>query len=183
MGETSRGYIEGEGTNNKPMRRTSNSGSFDQNRSNLDAGAGTRFKRKHPLPSTGDRFDELTVIGIERVKSGACYFDMVRVQCSCGAEPHLVHFSNLRQRKSTRCNACAKKQSGYWRKNYFRYADVCPDDAHRRRLLNRLAACKNRCHNENDKGYPNYGGRGIRVYEPWVQDKRAFLEHVVSLEG
>jgi hypothetical protein len=94
-----------------------------------------------------------------------------------------VQLYNLLKGASTRCNTCAKKASGYWRKDYFKYAEACPDDAHRRRLLNRLSACKNRCHNSKDRGYPNYGGRGIRVYEPWLSDKAAFLRYVLTLDG
>lgn len=164
-------------------RHRSNSGSFDQNRGNLGAGAATRYVRKHPLPSIGDRFGELTVLGLERQRRGACDYDMVRVQCSCGAEPHLVFDYNLRKGRSTRCNACAKKQSAYWRKTYSGYADLCSDDASRVRLLDRISAAISRCHNPNDGGFRNYGGRGISVYEPWRADRKGFLAHLLTLDG
>jgi hypothetical protein len=32
-----------------------------------------------------------------------------------------------------------------------------------------------RCHNPNDKGYPNYGGRGIYVCERWIESFENFL--------
>lgn len=146
-------------------------------------GIETRFKRKYPLPSVGDRFGELTITGFERVTSGACPAVMARAQCSCGAPSHLVHLYNLRKGASTRCNVCAKKQSGRWTKKYWGYADICPDDSHRRRLLGRISACINRCHNVNDSGFRHYGGRGIRVFEPWKTDRRAFLAYVITLDG
>jgi hypothetical protein len=108
----------------------------------------------------------------------------ITVTCDCGGAPYEVAFSSLRKGASTRCNGCAKRASGQWIKNWFGYADVCPDDAHRRRLCNRISACLNRCHNPNDKGYPNYGGRGIRVWEPWRngrEGRRAFLAYLVTL--
>lgn len=37
---------------------------------------------------------------------------------------------------------------------------------------------KSRCLNPNHIAYPDYGGRGITVYEPWVHDFVAFYEHV-----
>lgn len=138
------------------------------------------FEQKIPDPSVGDRFGELTVVGSTDTLDTR---RMVSVQCSCGAEPHAVYIYNLRKGASTRCNTCAKKASGYCRKDYFKYADACPDDDHRRRLLNRLSACKNRCHNPKDAGYANYGARGIVVYEPWRSDKAAFLRYVLTLEG
>lgn len=61
------------------------------------------------------------------------------VRCSCGADEHVVTFVNLREGASTRCNACAKAATGRARKPYFKYADVVPDEEHRRRLLNRFA--------------------------------------------
>lgn len=167
--------------NDRSAGRCRNAGSFDQNRSNLEAGAATRLKQKHPLPSVGDRFGELTVLDFVHGPAGGV--KGVRVQCSCAAPPHVVFGYNLRKGASTRCAVCARKQSGYFKKNYTGYADIVPDNAHRRRLLNRIAACINRCHNPNDAGYRSYGGRGIHVHELWRKDRRAYLAHLITLPG
>jgi len=37
------------------------------------------------------------------------------------------------------------------------------------------SSMKNRCRNHRDKTYANYGGRGIRVCDRWLQDFRNFL--------
>lgn len=34
----------------------------------------------------------------------------------------------------------------------------------------------NRCYNEKDRKYPNYGGRGIKVCSRWLEDYSNFLE-------
>ena len=141
------------------------------------------FIKRVPDPSPGDRFGELTVVDSVMAQYGVAKTRCVVVQCSCGAPPHMVQLYNLLKGASTRCNSCARKAAGFWRKDYFKYAEACPDDAHRRRLLNRLSACKNRCHNPKDRGYANYGGRGIKLYEPWRTDKAAFLRYVVTLDG
>ena len=183
MGGASRGNQQGSSTDYQRVRNRGNAGSFNQHAGNLAAGAATRFKRKHPLPGIGNRFGELSVVGIERVRFGACEQDVARVQCSCGAPPHIVHLSNLRKGASTRCNVCAKKKAGHWRKNYWAYADVCPDDAHRRRLLGRISACVQRCENPRNSMFEHYGKRGIRVHAAWVSSRRAFLAYVVTLDG
>lgn len=36
----------------------------------------------------------------------------------------------------------------------------------------------NRCNNENDKSYHNYGGRGIKVFKEWEESYPAFLASV-----
>lgn len=183
MGDTSGRGQSGVSANYQRMRRGSNARSSDQYRQLVGAGAGTRFKQTVDDPSIGSRFGQLTVLGVEFKNQGACRMRLVRVQCDCGAAPHLVYIYNLLKGASTRCPTCAKKASGFWRKDFFKYADACPDDAHRRRLLNRLSACKNRCHNPKDRGYPNYGARGITLFEPWRTDKAAFLRYVLTLDG
>ena len=135
-----------------------------------------RFKSVYPPLVSGAVFGELAVVSVERS-------NLVRVQCSCNAPTHLVMDYNLRNGRTTRCNICAKKQAGYRRKSFYKYAAVCPDDAHRRRLMNRLSACKNRCHSPTNQGYANYGGRGIRLYAPWHTDKAAWLRYVMTLDG
>lgn len=145
----------------------------------MEAGAAYRFRPRLALPSVGDRFGELTVVGIERGPGGGNRGILVR--CSCGADSHKVEVSNLRSGKSTRCWSCAQRAARKTRKSYLAYDDVVPDEGHRRRLLNRIAACIQRCTNKRAKGYPNYGGRGITVH--WGSDRRAFLEYLVSIPG
>lgn len=35
-----------------------------------------------------------------------------------------------------------------------------------------------RCTNKHDDQYPEYGGRGIKVYEPWINDFESFRSYV-----
>lgn len=139
-------------------------------------------RRKHRIPSVGERFGELTVSGYELASRGGLRALLTR--CSCGAPEHRVDPYNLFAGRSTRCNSCAKKASGFWIKKYRRYAEVCPDDKHRRRLLGRISAIFTRC-NPKAKYHasPDYAGRGIVVYRPWQKNKRAFLAYLVTLPG
>src|SRR3974390_513045 len=134
-------------------------------------------RRRYPIPSIGSRFGQLTVVGYEIAARGGLRYLVVR--CACGADEHPVVPENLRTGRTTRCNACAKKASGYWTKQYYGYVDVCPDDRHRRRLLGRIGAILTRTSN----GHRDYGGRGIGVYRAWRKDRRAFLAYLVTLSG
>ena len=40
---------------------------------------------------------------------------------------------------------------------------------------------KMRCFNVNDPHYPDYGARGITMYEPWVTDYKLFESYIDSL--
>jgi hypothetical protein len=145
----------------------------------LAGGEPTRFKRKHPLPSPGDRFGSLTVLA--PVGKGESL--RILVACDCGATFHFVQHSNLVRGKTTRCDACAKIKAVASRKKYFGYADVVPDIDDRSRLLGRYYAAVSRCHNPKNAQFHNYGARGIEVYAEWRNDKRKFLEHAVTLPG
>src|SRR5215217_7106999 len=181
MGESQGPSEQGRSGRHNAGWRKGDPDAQDALRNFLAGGEATQFKRTHAAPSVGDRFGELTVVGPAPSRGKG---PRTLVQCSCGADPHEVDSSSLRRGKSTRCNQCAKRKGAASKsKNYWRYEDVCPDIAHRRRLLNRIAACVNRCHNPNDKGYPNYGGRGIQVYEPWRTSRQDFLAHLVTLDG
>lgn len=40
------------------------------------------------------------------------------------------------------------------------------------------ANMKDRCYNKDCRFYGRYGGRGIKVYEPWLQDVEAFCKYM-----
>lgn len=42
---------------------------------------------------------------------------------------------------------------------------------------------KYRCYNENDIGYKNYGGRGIKVCDEWINNPEIFINYIKSLEN
>ncbi len=138
-------------------------------------------RRTRALPRVGQRYGELTVIGYCYGARGGV--TAVVTECSCGRRPYRTIESNLHYGRTTRCNTCAKKQSGYWKKTYCGYADIIPDDRLRSVLLDRISACINRCHNPNDRNFKHYGGRGIFVHGPWRKDRRKYLRYLVTLDG
>jgi hypothetical protein len=136
-------------------------------------------RRKYPLPSIGYRSGKLTVTGyIAGVRKGV---KALIVQCDCNEAEYTVDHHNFKDFKSTRCNLCAKAASSA--KRYWVYSNAMADDAHRTRLLNRLAAAITRCHTPTNKAYPHYGGRGISVHKQWRENKALFLCYVQTLEG
>jgi hypothetical protein len=48
-------------------------------------------------------------------------------------------------------------------------------------LFNVWRNIKERCYNDKHKAYKNYGGRGIKMYEGWLNDPRPFIEYVENL--
>lgn len=146
----------------------------------LEGGKATRFKRQHAAPSSGDRFGRLVILRELPKRNG---HRQLLAQCDCGELPGRVMFDNVRNGKTTQCNACALEATKKYRKQYFCYEDAMSDDEHRRRLLNRLSSAIGRCHRPKTKRFENYGGRGISVYKPWHSDKRAFLIYIQTIPG
>ena len=130
-----------------------------------------------PFP-VGAVVGELTCLRWER--QGDMYNPIMR--CSCGWEG-FVQRSNIKKGASTRCRKCAFKaavQTRYYTKGYY---NACPDAKHRDRLLDRISAIIVRCTNPKSSTYPDYGGRGITVHAPWVEDRVEFLRYLVGLDG
>lgn len=136
-------------------------------------------RRKYPLPVIGHRQGKLTVTGYIRSPRGGVKALVVR--CDCSPDEYPVDRGNFKRFRSTRCPMCARKAGA--RKRYWKYIEVMPDDEHRTRLLNRLAAAIGRCHSPTNRAYHHYGGRGISVHEEWRKDRAAFLRYVQTLEG
>ncbi len=176
-----RACLPGVERNDLASRRGRDAGSLSVVREPLAPRVGCGSKRTIPIPGIGERFGELVVTGYLLGARGGVVF--IVVQCSCNGPEHTVYDYNLRKGKSTRCNACAKKRGGYWRKRYTGYADILPDDVHRTRLLDRISAIIDRCRNPNSRNWTHYGGRGIGVHAPWVEDRRAFLRYLIGLDG
>ena len=49
------------------------------------------------------------------------------------------------------------------------------------RLGGSYASMRQRCSNPNDQAYANYGGRGIKVHQPWLDDPWRFFAYVETL--
>ena len=110
----------------------------------------------------GEVFGRLTVTG-GPIRKGR--YLHVPVLCSCGAVA-LPEQNNLRRGKISSCGCLNRELVGARSKTHgLRSNSVYP-------VWN---AMKQRCQNPRDKGYENYGGRGIDVCEKW-QTFEGFIE-------
>lgn len=148
-------------------------------RGRMEGSAISGARRKFPLPSIGHRSGHLVVSGYLRGARGGVA--ALIVVCDCGRPEYTVDKQNFKNFCSTRCPVCAKSAAS--QKRYWRYTDALPDDEHRRRLLNRLAAAIGRCTNPRDKGYKHYGARGISIWPKWLEDRAAFLRYIQRCPG
>ena len=115
----------------------------------------------------GKKYGFLTVLSeIElRNKNGHI---MYNVKCDCGKEKSVLGAS-LRNGLSRSCNKCTllTGSHGMWNTKVFRV----------------WISMKSRCSNANSPSYKNYGARGIKVCDRWLNSFENFINQQKGLEG
>lgn len=117
---------------------------------------------------TGQKFGRLTVIcRTENVKGKAAW----KCKCSCGNKL-VVSSNNLRRHNTLSCGCYHKEQTSKASKKL---------GMSRTHIYYIWTAMKQRCFNPKCKSYKNYGGRGIKVCDEWLNDFQAFYDYVSQL--
>jgi hypothetical protein len=98
----------------------------------------------------------------------------IHCRCVCGIE-RLVNASNLQQGISRSCGCLKREQAG----NRLRTHSTGYGD-YRYRLWHTIKA---KCLRPGFMDYPYYGGRGIKMHEPWINDFPAFRDYIDSTLG
>lgn len=145
------------------------------------------------IPSLGFRKGTWTVLGYAYTEHG--YFAGPVCRCDCGEGPKFVSADNFQSGKSSGCNKCAKQKTIATEKKFWGYADICPDQAHRTRLLNRISSIQSHCNPAKKSKFSKYyAGRGITLCADWtstgsrwapgsIEPKKRFLLYLMSLPG
>lgn len=119
---------------------------------------------------TGQQFGRLTVKCVARkVKSGERYRYYWTCECQCGNTIE-VRTDCLTQGLVRSCGCLKKEQDAI---------NLAANHSHKQshsKLWNTYYGMISRCYNPNDKRYPDYGERGIRVCDEWRNDKNSFFE-------
>lgn len=130
----------------------------------------TRVKGRGLINLVGQRFGKLVVLEPAPPSSSKT---MWKVRCDCGAEK-LVRATHLKSGKSASCGCLA--------------IQVCKDyftrHGHSRTTeYNIWSSMKMRCYNPSHEGFKNYGGRGIRVCDRWLEKFDNFLADMGERPG
>lgn len=122
-----------------------------------------------PLNLLGQKFGRLVVI--ERAENNKHGQTRWKCKCDCGKFT-VVAASDLKNGKIKSCGCLsheltAKRSTKHglrYTPNYKRWLHI-----------------KDRCLNPHNKDFNRYGGRGIKIYEEWVDDFKAFHDYVSIL--
>ena len=119
---------------------------------------------------TGQRFNKLVVIGIVPINERKYSPNRYRCRCDCG---NTVDTSGhkLKSGHTKSCGCMKTERIGQLNRKY---------KETNKHLYGVYKAMVNRCVNEKDPAYHNYGGRGIKVCEEWLNDYDKFAEWALS---
>lgn len=117
---------------------------------------------------TGMRFGRLTVISFSHSQGGTRRWKCL---CDCGNE-RVVATSWL---ISGNTQSCGCKRTDTVREV------CCTHGLAHEKPYNIWATIKQRCCNENNQDYPDYGGRGIKLCEEWESDFQLFYSYISKL--
>jgi len=117
----------------------------------------------------GKRFGKLTVL--EKLGSDARWKSFWRCRCDCGKESE-VRIDHLNRGKVQSCG-CVREDK---LRNGLRTEHGEAKRSRKTVEWTTWAKMIGRCHDEKDKSYFRYGGRGIRVCDRWRESYQAFLE-------
>lgn len=113
----------------------------------------------------GKRFGRLTVLSYQGNDKNRAALWLCR--CDCGNE--IVKTSSyLTHSKVASCGCLAKEKCQRMGKSNLKYPNAIP------RLLSIWTGMKYRCNNEKSTDWKNYGGRGIKICEDWMNSFDSF---------
>ena len=113
----------------------------------------------------GMQFDRLKAISIHHINGGGCYWNC---ECKCG-NTTIVRASSLLSGDTKSCGCLMK--------------ETLLHETHgmtNTRLYRIWNGMKDRCKNKNAPEYENYGGRGIRVCQEWLDDFMNFYNWAMA---
>lgn len=120
----------------------------------------------------GDVFGRLTIIEIKQQKTKSGHKQYL-CHCSCGAEK-IVQDGNLRNGHTKSCGCLKQEKNGKqtWTHGlsehylYFIYKSI-----------------KQRCNNQRNFAYKNYGARGIKLHPNWANNFLLFFDYIMNELG
>lgn len=106
---------------------------------------------------SGAKFGRWTLLGFGRKPNSEVTVTVA--QCACGSPPRIVRLGNIVQGLSTNCG-CVRREG-------LTKHGMAARSSTRRELYRVWRNMMDRCYRETHRAFPNYGARGIFVYERW----------------
>ena len=120
---------------------------------------------------TGQTFGRLTALYPTDKRD---FYNVIwHCKCECGREVD-VSSNRLTMKNTQSCGMCGLQQQRASEANTKYGSDL------ERKLERVFHGMKSRCYNPNSLEYHNYGGRGIRICDEWLEDVNKFIKWALS---
>lgn len=137
----------------------------------LKSGHTTSCGRCNYIPiRIGDRFGRWTVVSDTAISVNGHKKYLCKCGCIKGTESYIAEYS-LKSGNSRSCG-CITCETNTERMSTHHKSKT--------RLFHVWESMKSRCYNSHNKSYKNYGGRGIKVCEEWLNDFEAFYSWAMA---
>lgn len=113
---------------------------------------------------TGMKFGRLTVLKYSHYQSTCSYYLCL---CDCGITKAIRSY-NLKSAITSSCGCIEKERKHEFKEPY---------------IYDLWLHIKGRCYRQSDQAYDRYGGRGITMYEPWINDFKSFRQWIIENLG
>lgn len=126
-------------------------------------------------PKIGSEFGALVITGLANRRYVICY-----CKHCMGIGFRAIAYIRDRQHEDIRCIRCTYGRS---RREKNPLNAILPDARLRELWTHRWTGIVSRCCNPTNKLFENYGGRGIKVHGPWLEDRLLFFQYALTLPG
>lgn len=116
---------------------------------------------------SGNVYGKLTVLQLSHTKNRKSYWVC---QCSCDNKTITIVRSDCLTSGNTKSCGCLNYEHA-----------IITHNMSKTKLYHIWASMKNRCYNENDTNFKHYGGKGIKVYDDWINSFEDF--HLWSIDN
>lgn len=120
------------------------------------------------VPVIGARFGSRTVQGHSEGRA--------TVRCECGRVDTLD--ARCLRRGGHRCRSCSAIEVSETKSD----AHTITDPKLRALWAHRRSGAISRCYDPRHKAYPNYGARGIKVFQEWLDSPEAWFKYAITLD-
>jgi hypothetical protein len=128
----------------------------------------------------GNVFSRLTVF--EKSNTKASDGSIIWLcKCSCGSNQIIKAVSYELKRGGTTSCGCLRKEKLSIARTTHGFSSSKGNKGKCSPTYDLWGRIKDRCYNKSSKDYKDYGGRGIKLYQPWVKDFLKFKSYVELL--
>lgn len=110
----------------------------------------------------GKTFGKRILLEFAYLKKNRNYY---KTKCICGKE-EIITISSLLAENKNQCRSCSKTTHGVLKNNQTSSE------------YNSWQSMKKRCLNKKHHAFPLYGGRGVTIYEPWINSFENFINNM-----